>query len=109
MAVQYTVQISDADYKALCYVAENPNAYVDEHVTEYIRQMKEDLVKEIIKSELAKPGTRAIPADKEELIARAQVKSAKQIMYEDTERMKAMVQNPDAFDTDIGESVILPE
>ena len=30
MAVQYTVQISDADYRALCFVTENPNAYVDE-------------------------------------------------------------------------------
>jgi hypothetical protein len=109
MAVQYTVQISDADYKALCYVTENPNAYVDEHVTEFIRQMKEDLVKEIIKSELNKPGTRSIPADKEELLARANVKTAAQISYEDTVRMEAMVQNPDAWDTDIGESVELPE
>lgn len=108
MAVQYTVQISDADYKALCYVTSNPNTYVDEHVTEYIRQMKEDLIKEIIKSELAKPGTRSIPADKEELLARAQVKSAAQISYEDTKRMEAMVLNPDAHEDDIGESVILP-
>ena len=30
------------------FVTENPNAYVDEHVTEYIRQMKEDLIKAII-------------------------------------------------------------
>lgn len=109
MAKQYTVQISDADYKALCFVAENPNVYVDEHVTEFIRQMKEDLVKEIIKSELTVAGVRSIPADKEELLARAQVKSAKQIMAEDAKRMEAMVQNPDAFDEDIGNSVMLPK
>ena len=109
MSVQYTVQISDADYKALCYLAENPNAYVDEHVTEFIRQMKEDLVKEVIKSELAKPGTRSIPADKEELLARAHIKTAAQINQEDTLRMEALVQNPDAFDGDIGEAVVLPE
>jgi len=108
MAVQYTVQISDADYKALCYVAQNPNTYIDEHVTEYIRQMKEDLIKEIIKSELAKPGTRSIPADKEELLARATVKSAAQLQYEDTQRMVAMVLNPDAHEDNIGEAVILP-
>ena len=84
MPVTYTVQISDADYKALCYKAENPHTYVDEHVTEYIRQMKADLIKEIIKIELDKPGTRAIPADKELLLARANVKSAKQINAEDT-------------------------
>ena len=109
MAVQYTVQISDADYKALCYVADNPNVYIDEHVTEYIRQMKEQLIKEIVKSELVKPGVKSIPADKEELLALAKVKSAVQIQYEDTQRMIAMVQNPDAFDSDIGESVELPE
>jgi hypothetical protein len=109
MTVQYTVQISDADYKALCYVTENPNTYVDEHVTEYIRQMKEDLVKEILKSELAKPGMRSIPADKEELIRTANVKTQKQIVRDDTLRMEAMVQNPDAHDSDIGEAVELPE
>jgi hypothetical protein len=109
MTVQYTVQISDADYKALCYVTENPNTYVDEHVTEYIRQMKEDLVKEILKSELAKPGMRSIPADKEELIRTANVKTQKQIVREDTLRMEAMVISPDAHDSDIGEAVELPE
>lgn len=109
MTVQYTVQISDADYKALCYVAENPNTYIDEHVTEYIRQMKEDLVKEIIKSELAKPGMRSIPADKEELIRTARVKTQKEIVKADTERMEAMVLNPDAHDSDIPEAVELPE
>ena len=108
MAVQYTVQISDADYKALCYVADNPNTYIDEHVTEYIRQMKEDLVKEILKSELAKPGMRYIPADKEELIRTAKVKTQREINREDTLRMEAMVINPDAPDSDIGEAVELP-
>lgn len=109
MTQQYTVQISDADYKALCYVAENPNVYIDEHVTEYIRQMKEDLVKEIMKSELQKPGMRSIPADKETLLAQATVKSAKQLQREDTLRMEAMVENPDAHDSDIGNSVVLPD
>jgi hypothetical protein len=109
MAVQYTVQISDADYKALCYVADNPNTYIDEHVTEYIRQMKEDLVKEIIKSELARPGMRSIPADKEELLRTATVKTQVQINQEDTQRMEAMVLNPDAHDSDIGQTVVLPD
>ena len=108
MTVQYTVQISDADYRALCYVTENPNTYIDEHVTEFIRQMKEDLVKEIIKSELAKPGTRSIPADKEELLRQAKVKTAKQTNAEDTARMEALVLNPDANEDDIGEAVVLP-
>ena len=108
MAVQYTVQISDADYKALCYVADNPNTYIDEHVTEYIRQMKEDLVKEILKSELAKTGMRSIPADKEELIRTAKVKTQREINREDTLRMEAMVIDPDAPDSDIGEAVELP-
>ena len=83
MAVQYTVQISDADYRALCFVTENPNAYVDEHVTEYIRQMKEDLIKAIIKQEMAKPGVRSIPADKEALLTSAKVKSCAQIEQEE--------------------------
>lgn len=105
MPVTYTVQISDADYKALCYKAENPNTYVDEHVTEYITQMKNDLIKEIIKVELNKPGVRSITADRETLLARATVKTAQQINAEDTARMEAMVENPDAHDSDIGEAI----
>jgi|TARA_R110000803_G_scaffold52619_3_gene108271 hypothetical protein len=109
MTVLYTVEISDVDYRSLCYVTDRPNEYVDEHVTEYISQMKRDLIKDIIKSELKKPGTRSIPADKEQLLAAATVKSAAQINQEDTARMVAMVQNPDAHDSDIGESVDLPD
>ena len=96
MAVQYTVQISDADFKALCFKAENPHQYVDDHVTEYVRQMKEDLVKQLVKAELEKRGTRSIPADKEELLSRAVVKTCKQLEAEDTDRMMKMVENPDA-------------
>lgn len=109
MAVQYTVQISDADYRALCFVTDNPNAYVDAHVTEYVRQMKEDLIKVIIKQEMAKPGVRSIPADKEALLAAAKVKSCAQIEQEDTRRMEHMVQNPDAIDETTEEAVQLPE
>jgi len=109
MAVQYTVQISDADYKALCFVTENPNVYVDEHVTEYIRQMKEDLIKQLIQKEMDKPGVRSIPADKEELLSKAKVKTQAQMEAEDTARMLAMVENPDALEEQLEEAADLPD
>jgi uncharacterized phage protein gp47/JayE len=109
MAVTYTTQISDVDYKALCYVTDNPSQYVDDNVTEYIRQMKEQMVKQLIKDELAKPGIREIPADKEELIAKASIKTAKQSMEEDAARMVAMVADPSAPEIVVGPSATLPE
>ena len=36
MAVTYTTQISDVDYKALCYVTDNPSQYVDDNVTKAV-------------------------------------------------------------------------
>jgi hypothetical protein len=109
MAVQYTVQISDADFRALCFKAENPHQYVDDHVTEYISQMKQQLIKELVKQELEKPGTRSIPADGETLLTNAVVKTSKQMEAEDTERMIGMVANPDAPEMQVaGEAAYLP-
>lgn len=109
MAVTYTVQVSDADYKALAYVAEDINQYVDDTITGYILQMKNDMVKHLIKTELAKPGVRTIPADPEVLIAQANIKTAKQREEEDTKRIEQLVSNPDAPEIDIGESAFLPD
>jgi hypothetical protein len=109
MAVQYTVQISDADYRALCFVTDNPNQYVDDHVTVAITQMKDQLIEHLIKTELEKPGTRSIPADREGLLAQANVKTALEIEKADTDRMLKLVENPDAFEEDIGEAAILPD
>jgi len=109
MAVTYTTQISDVDYKVLCYVAKDPSQYVDDNVTEFIMQMKEQLVKQLIKDELAKPGIREIPADREQLIATANVKTATQITEEGTARMVAMVANPDAPEFNLGPAATLPD
>jgi len=109
MPVTYTVQITDADYKALCFKTQTPNQYVDDHVTEYIRQMKEDMVQALIKQELAKPGVRSIPADKEQLISRATIKTLAQIDAADTERMERLVEDPDAPEIDPGENFLLPD
>tara|TARA_A100001015_G_scaffold219809_1_gene247309 strand:+ start:29631 stop:29960 length:330 start_codon:yes stop_codon:yes gene_type:complete len=109
MPVTYTVQITDADYKALCFKTQTPNQYVDDHVTEYIRQMKEEMAQSLIKQELAKPGVRAIPADKEDLISRATIKTLKQIDAIDTERMERLVEDPDAPEINTGENYQLPD
>lgn len=95
MAYTYTFQINDTDYKALCYVTDNPSQYVDDHITQYVREMKEQMAKDLIKQELAKPGVRNIPADHDSLIMAANIKTAKQMNDEDAIRMEKMVANPD--------------
>lgn len=95
MAVTYTVQISDADFRALCWKAENPHQYVDDRVTFFIHEMKKDFVKDLIKSEIESPVTRSISADVEQLLSQTVIKTAKQRDLEETERMKRFVANPD--------------
>lgn len=95
MAYTYTFQIADTDYKALCYVTENPSVYVDDHITDYVRQMKTQMAQQLIKDELAKPGVRNIPADHDSLIMAATIKTARQMTEETTIKMEKLVANPD--------------
>ena len=71
--------------------------------------MKEEMAQSLIKQELAKPGVRAIPADKEDLISRATIKSLAQIDATDTERMERLVEDPDAPEINTGENFQLPD
>jgi hypothetical protein len=95
MPTTYSVQISDVDYKALCYVAENPHQYCDDKVTEYIQLMKKDMAQYLIKQEFNKIGTRNIPATIDDIIMAANIKTAQQLFEEDELRMRRMMQNPD--------------
>lgn len=107
MPTTYSVQISDVDYKALCYVAENPHQYCDDKVTEYIHLMKRDMAHHLIKQEFNKVGTRSIPATVDEIIMAANIKTAQQLFEEDEERMKRLVANPDDL-VDIGPAFDIP-
>lgn len=94
----FTVQLSDADYKALCYVTDNPNQYCDDKVTEFIEQMVDTVAEQLMRDEFSKPGTRSIPASKEGIIAAATLKTAAEHMKAETARMEAMVADPDSVD-----------
>ena len=108
MAVQYTVRISDEDYKALCYMHSDPSTYVDNQVTEYIRLMKEDIARQLIKKEFEKSSTRTIPATIDEIIEVAELKPVSVWMAEDAERMERMMANPDDA-PEAPESVNIPD
>ena len=95
MAVTYSVQISDADYRALCWKTANPNQYIDDRVTFFINEMKKEFIKEVVKAEIDSPRMRTISADSEELISQVVIKSAKQRDEEETKRMQKFVENPD--------------
>jgi len=109
----FTVQISDADYKALCYVTDNPNQYCDDKVTEFIEQMVETVAQQLIREEFSKPGTRSIPATRDGVIEAATLKTAAQHMAEETARMERMIVDPDDVDDDpdgtLASSMYIPE
>ncbi len=96
MPTTYSVQISDVDYKALCYVAANPHQYCDDKVTEYIHLMKKDMAQHLIKQEFNKVGTRNIPATVDDIIMAANIKTAQELFEEDEIRMRNMMANPDS-------------
>lgn len=112
MAHSFTVQISDADYKALCYVTDNPNQYCDDKVTGYILEMVDSVADALVREEFAKPGTRNIPATKEGVIAAATLKTAAQHQADATAAMERMMIDPDDVDDsdpNSGSSMYIPE
>ena len=98
MAHSFTVQISDADYRALCYVTDNPNQYCDDKVTGYILEMVDSVADALVREEFSKPGTRNIPATKEGVIAAATLKTAAQHQAAATAAMERMMIDPDDID-----------
>jgi hypothetical protein len=113
MAHSFTVQISDADYKALCYVTDNPNQYCDDKVTGYILEMVDSVADALVREEFSKPGTRNIPATKEGVIQAATLKTAAQHQADTTAKMERMMIDPDDVDEDAdgtgASSMYIPE
>lgn len=95
MSVNFTVHISDEDYKALRYVSDNPDKYVDDTVTRYILEMKETLAKELIKNELSKSSVKNIPATLDGALEVANLPAAKDHIDRDVVRMERLVADPD--------------
>lgn len=97
MAKTIVVEVSDLDLRVLQWKHVNPHQHIDDMVTNRINIAIKEKAEEQIRNWLADPEFKdPIPADHRTIVEGMELKSAKQIMEEETERVKALVANPDS-------------
>jgi hypothetical protein len=71
-----TITLTDAEVKALAYVAVDIQDWVDNAVKERCRLAMEEIFKLEVERMAADPSIKNIPADKEQVVLAADIKSA---------------------------------
>lgn len=71
-----TISLTDAETKALAYVAYDPQEWADNVVHERARIAMEEIFQMELERMIADPNTTEIPADREAVVLAADVKSA---------------------------------
>lgn len=74
--MKITVTLTDAEAKALGYVALSPEEWVQNAATERARIAMEEIFQLEVQRMLADPNTTEIPADREQVVLNAQIQSA---------------------------------
>jgi len=72
----FTVTITDAELKALAYVALDPQEWIDNAVHERCRVAMEEIFVAEVARMVADPTTTTIPADREQVVLDADIQSA---------------------------------
>ena len=73
----FTITLTDAQLKALAYVALDPQEWIDNAVHERCRLAMEEIFVAEVARMVADPGTTSIPADREQVVLDADIQSAK--------------------------------
>jgi len=76
MATTYTVSITDAEKKALEYIAASIQDWMDNAVQNRARQAMDEIYNSEVARMTADPTVTSIPADKEAVVLAADIKSA---------------------------------
>lgn len=74
--MQYTVTLTEAEQKALAYVAADPEGWITNAVKERCRLAIEEIFQLEVQRMLADPSIAEIPADKDAVILAANILSA---------------------------------
>jgi hypothetical protein len=75
----YIINLTDAENKALGVVAYDPQEWIENIVKERCRIAMEEIFQSEIGKMLEDPNTTSIPADREQVVLNAEVKSAKEL------------------------------
>ena len=73
---QYTIELNDAEVKAMEFVAVSVQDWIDNAVSNRARQAMDEIYNSEVARMTADPEVTSIPADKEAVVLAAEVKSA---------------------------------
>ena len=79
---KYTVELTDSEDKAMQHIAVSVQEWVDNAVKNRARISKEDIYNKEVERMNADPSIESIPADKDQVVLDADIKTAKQISDE---------------------------
>ena len=79
---KYTVELTDAEDKAMQHIAVSVQEWVDNAIKNKARISKEDIYNKEVERMNADPSIDSIPADKDQVVLEADIKTAKQISEE---------------------------
>ncbi len=97
MAKRFTIDITDLQWKALAWKHVDPHQFIDDFLTNRIHAAMDEIATQEIKRRLEDPTwTEPIPANKLAVFDTLVLKSALEHQKESTERMLAMMNDPDA-------------
>lgn len=74
--MEYTVILTEAQNKALAYVAADPSEWIQNAASERARIAMEEIFQMEVRRMLSDPEIKEIPADKEAVVLAADIKSA---------------------------------
>ena len=73
----FTITLTDAELKALAFVAYDPQDWIDNAIHERCRLAMEEIFTAEVARMVADPTTTSIPADREQVVLDADIQSAK--------------------------------
>ena len=79
---KYTVELTDSEDKAMQHIAVSVQEWVDNAVKNRARISKEDIYNKEVERMNADPSIKSIPADKDQVVLDADIKTAKEINEE---------------------------
>lgn len=74
--MNYTITLTDAENKALAYVAADPQDWIDNAIKERCRLAIEEIFQNEVRRMLADPSITEIPADRDAVVLAANIKTA---------------------------------
>lgn len=74
----FTITLTDAELKALAHIAYDPQDWINNAVHERCRVAMEEIFTAEVARMVADPNTTSIPADREQVVLDADIKSAKE-------------------------------